>query len=479
MARSSWSSPWRRLFLLCLLVGTTGTAGPLACTRSGFASWGSGSADGWRSEAGAFDAAGDVAGDVAGDGTDQGSTQDAIAETGPPDGAVNPLDGAVNPLDGAVNPPDGAVNPLENLWSKTMGDISDDQGTWVVVDASGNITLMATFAGTIDPGGGEITSYSTYHDLFVTSFTSEGVHRWQLVLNGITNPPIGQGMVVDGSGNVTIAGSFTGSVVLGSGGVASRGRDIFVTSFSRDGVHRWKKIIGGVDDDSAYALAVDNSGNVTVTGRFEDHVNFGGGDVYAWNYGDIFIVSFSTDGDYRWHQALGGDYYDRGTAVAADSSGNVTIAGTFEVTAELGGAPLTSVGDKDVFVTSFSSDGVHRWQKALGGALDDSARSIAVDGSGNITLVGTFQEMAELGGGGVTSKGLADIFITSFSANGVHRWQKALGGTLDDMGASIATDGNGNLTLVGGFEGTLDLGGGNETSKGLADIFISNFSPNG
>ncbi|MBW2736729.1 MAG: hypothetical protein JRH20_30450, partial [Deltaproteobacteria bacterium] len=83
-----------------------------------------------------------------------------------------------------TRPPDGAVSPPEHLWSKTMGDISDDQGTRVVVDASGNITLMATFAGTIDPGGGEITSDSTFRDLFVTSFTSEGVHRWQRVLNG-------------------------------------------------------------------------------------------------------------------------------------------------------------------------------------------------------------------------------------------------------------------------------------------------------
>ncbi|MBW2737181.1 MAG: hypothetical protein JRH20_32780, partial [Deltaproteobacteria bacterium] len=162
--------------------------------------------------------------------------------------------------------------------------------------------------------------------------------------------------------------------------------------------------------------------------------------------------------------------FDSSYGVAVDDKGNVTLTGYFNGTADLGGGNVTSRGFNEIFVTSFSSEGVHRWQKALTGSGDNTGHDIAVDASGNVTLTGTFNHTVDLGGGDVTSKGINDIFVTSFTSEGVHRWQRALGSPSSDEGWGVATDGSGNVTLTGRFSDTIDLGGGDVVSKGITDV---------
>jgi len=81
----------------------------------------------------------------------------------------------------------------------------------------------------------------------------------------------------------------------------------------------------------------------------------------------------------------------------------------------------------------------------------------------------------DLGGGNETSKGLADIFISNFSPNGDHRWQRVLGGTLNDAARNVAIDDDGNTTLTGAFSDTVNFGDGDVTSKGGQDIFLVKF----
>ncbi|MBW2736079.1 MAG: hypothetical protein JRH20_27145, partial [Deltaproteobacteria bacterium] len=145
--------------------------------------------------------------------------------------------------------------------------------------------------------------------------------------------------------------------------------------------------------------------------------------------------------------------------MAVDASGNVYVTGYFAGTANLGGGDVTATGSSDVFITSFTSAGGHRWQKALGGTSSSAGLSVAVDGNGDVYVVGNYQGAANFGGGDVTALGSSDIFVTSFTAAGAHRWQKSLGGTSLDYCDSVAVSGSGNVYLVGDFMETADLGG--------------------
>ncbi|MBW2732877.1 MAG: nucleotide-binding protein, partial [Deltaproteobacteria bacterium] len=225
-----------------------------------------------------------------------------------------------------------------------------------------------------------------------------------------------------------------------------------------------------------WGVATDGSGNVTLTGRFSDTIDLGGGDVVSKGITDVFITSFTSEGVHRWQRGLGGANYDVGEGVAIDGGGNVTVAGRFVGTANFGGGDVTSRGVNDIFVTSFTSEGVHRWQRALGGASTDIAHGVAADNRGNVTVTGSFSGTVDLGGGDITASGGNDIFLTNFSATGVHRWQRTLGGSGSDTVYCVVADHN-DMIFTGLFSDTVDLGDGDVTSKGITDVFVVKLGP--
>ena len=388
----------------------------------------------------------------------------------------------VSTADGAIidtRPDSAGGGPPAQLWQKALGGTDVDRGEDIAVDQAGNVYVTGYFAGTADLGGGNVISTKKSHDIFVTSFSAAGAHRWQKNLGGASSDH-GAAIAATSAGEVYVTGYFFDTADLGGGTVTSKGvTDIFLTSFSATGAHRWQKALGGISVDSDGGIAVDNVGNVYLSGAFNDTADLGGGNATSKGSWDVLMTSFSAAGAHRWQKALGGIGDDTAHGVAVDSGGNVYLCGVFSGTSDLGGGNVSSKGDYDIFVTSFSAAGAHRWQKALGGAWGDYGGAIAIDTGGNVYLSGYFSATADLGGGNVVAKGATDIFVTSFSATGAHRWQRTLGGTGQDSGSSIAVDSSSNVYVTGDFTDTAELGGGAVTSKGFNDIFVTSFSASG
>jgi len=74
---------------------------------------------------------------------------------------------------------------------------------------------------------------------------------------------------VDSSGSVWVAGRVLGTVDFGGGPVTSRGLwDTFVVKYAANGTFLWAKRVGGTTMTFADGIAVDRSSNVIVTGSF-------------------------------------------------------------------------------------------------------------------------------------------------------------------------------------------------------------------
>ncbi|MDP6159742.1 MAG: SBBP repeat-containing protein, partial [Acidimicrobiales bacterium] len=165
-------------------------------------------------------------------------------------------------------------------------------------------------------------------------------------------------------------------------------------------------------------------------------------------------------------------------SVAVDSSGNVYTTGYFNDTVDFdpgpGTANLTSNGSSDVFVSKLDSSGDLVWAKSFGGSESDSAKSVAVDSSGNVHTTGYFRDTVDFDPGAGTTNLTAsvivsagtvyqgpDVFVSKLDSSGDLVWAKSFGEPNSDWAESVAVDSSGNVYTTGRFatyysSGTVD-----------------------
>src|SRR5436309_1136933 len=169
-----------------------------------------------------------------------------------------------------------------------------------------------------------------------------------------------------------------------------------------------------------------------------------------------------------WAKRFGGTSADVAQGVAVDSSGNIVVAGYFTGAVDFGRGTLTSAGSYDVFVAKYAVDGTPLWTKRLGGTGVDQARAVAVDGSGNVAVVGLFQGTANFGGASLTQGGswTYDMFVAKYAGSDGHfLWAERFGATpspggfVENMPNAVAADGSGNVFVTGDFRGSITFGG--------------------
>ena len=241
-------------------------------------------------------------------------------------------------------------------WVKTYGGTSNEYGYDIALDSSGNTYITGTFLGTVDFGGGNITA-AVLIDTFVIKTNSSGVFQWVKTYGGSASE-FGYRIAVDSSDNVYITGHFTGTLDFGGGNVTSVGNeDIFVLKLNSSGVFQWVKTYGDTSADFGYGIAVDSSSNVYITGYFNETVDFGGGDITSVGNQDIFVLKLNSSGVFQWVKTYGDTLSDWGYGVAVDSSSNVYITGYFIGTVDFGAGDITSAGAGDIVVFKTNSSG--------------------------------------------------------------------------------------------------------------------------
>jgi len=77
------------------------------------------------------------------------------------------------------------------------------------------------------------------------------------------------GVAADPAGNILVTGSMAGTIDFGGGPLTSAGSsDVFLAKYSAGGAVLWTKHLGGPGPDVGYGVASDSAGNVIVVGYF-------------------------------------------------------------------------------------------------------------------------------------------------------------------------------------------------------------------
>jgi len=197
---------------------------------------------------------------------------------------------------------------------------------------------------------------------------------------------------------------------------------------------------------------------VFLTAIYTGAVGFGGVNLNSTSgSSDIAVVKLSgATGATMWAKSWGGSGYDDPSSLAVDGSGNVAVIGKAGGPVNLGGG---LVGNGGAFVAKYSgADGSYQWGKVL---AVGAGSGIAVEAStGKVFVTGSFSGSADFGGGSVTTarSGNGGMYVAAYGPTGNYLWAKVYG--IDgDAGLAVSVDTGGNLAVTGCAAGLIDFTG--------------------
>ena len=278
----------------------------------------------------------------------------------------------------------------------------------IAVDNSGNVYVAGTSWGTND-------------DYITIKYNSSGVQQWAARFNGSANSSDRiNAMTIDNSGNIYV----TGQAQFNNGLL----NDYFTIKYNSNGDTLWTRRYDGGENpssapnDYAYSVAVDQSGNVYVTGG-------------ARTYPSVSIIAtlkYNSSGVVQWVKWYNGPDTDEGFAIKVDASGNSYVTGR-----------RSNLSNNDYITLKMNPNGDTSWVKLYNGPGngDDRPYALVLDGSGNTYVTGY----------STGSSTLRDFTTIKYNSSGIQQWIASYNGAANniDEAYSIVVDNSSNVYIAG------------------------------
>jgi hypothetical protein len=364
------------------------------------------------------------------------------------------------------------------IWSRRFGGVSSENATSLAVAANGDIYLAGSFGGTVDFGSGPLMSAGST-DIFLVKLGPAGVTLWSNSVGDASSQSIAS-LALDPAGNVILAGGFAGTLNFGGGALTSVGStDVYVAKFSPGGGHLWSKRFGDMAAQSAQGVATDAAGNVVVAGNNAGGVDFGGGQILSTGGTDGFAVKLDAGGGaHIWSLGYGDPNLQSTFGVAVDPVGNAVIAGRTAGGMSFGGQMAAGDGmGEDIFVGKLDAAGKGVWVTLLASTTIKQTGGVAVDLDGNVFTTSFMTGDMDFGVATLQSAGGQDAFVTKLDPDGKALWARAFGDMANQTGRAVAAGPKGFVVVTGASEGVIDFGGGALTSQGSTDVFVAKLAP--
>jgi len=231
--------------------------------------------------------------------------------------------------------------------------------------------------------------------------TSDNDHAWAIA--------------VDGTGNVYVTGSSYGSGTEDD-------VDYATVKYNPSGVQQWVAEYDGTasNRDYAYAIAIDDAGNVYVTGQSEG----------SGTYFDYATVKYNSSGVKQWAARYAGTVsgWDGAWDIAVDDACNVYVTGS---------------SDGNYATVKYNPSGVQQWVARYDGPAneEDYAYAMTIDDADNVYVTGR----------SCASETYFDYATVKYNSSGVEQWVARYDAPLssEDGAYAIAVDGAGNVYVTG------------------------------
>jgi hypothetical protein len=390
------------------------------------------------------------------------------------------------------------------LWGLNFGGALYDGINKIITDAYDNIYAVGYYRGNVDLNPDmvdqDLVTLHGLYDMFIVKYNKEGEYIWGHGIGGLKEDGIFS-IALDIMGNIYVTGHFNGTVDFDGtpAGVMEISSsfdsdDGFLAKYNSDGEISWVFRIGGSDGDFSKEVAVDNDGNIIVTGTFEGTINFGDGFINAadgtnpgWpKEGDAFIAKYNNGGDLIWAKSIVGDdgpnggYDNSVNSLVIDDDNNIYVTGLIYGKGDFDMDYIdehidTSFSDYASYFAKYNSDGDYIWSHTTAPKVIGFTRDMAIDANNDIYLTGNFFyssgppweadfDVHPDSIHALQSYGGPDVFIVKYNSDAQLLWAYNVGGKGYDYGTALAIDDSFNVCVGGWFFESTDFDANPDTN---------------
>jgi hypothetical protein len=319
-------------------------------------------------------------------------------------------------------------------------------------------------------------------DILIFKYHANGQLAWTKQL-GSTGEDLGKGIAINNNGDLFVTGHYRNTLYYDNDSLVSLGNtDAFVAKLDLQGNLSWIKSIGNSSFETGTSIACDALGNSYITGTFEDSLDIDNQNLQSYGNLNNFIIQLNPAGNLGWKNSLGTPTFDNLKDIQLDANGNVYIAGYFRsvLLGTLG--QLNSNGDQDALLLKLDANGQLLWWKNQGGAFADFGFALKIQAP-YLYWTGIYQDSMVLNGLPLVSEGEFDAFLIQADLQGNTNWVQVIGGLDDSKAFDLTTTSDGRIYLAGYFEGTARWATDSFSSRNPrhvpSDAFISEYDSNG
>jgi len=314
--------------------------------------------------------------------------------------------------------PEWVETGVVSVWSSGRRYILETAQSWVVAIGGMNEDVyrgaVALPEGDVVTVGHQASDAQGSSDAFISRWSRGGVHRWSRALGGSGEDRY-----------LSVAALLEGDVVaVGHQASDSQGgTDALISRWTIEGVHLWSYSLGGLSEDAYHAVTTLPTGDLVAVGyQTSDTVGVDAALISRW----------TAEGVHVWSHSLKAAYKDHYLSVTVLLTGDLIAVGY-----RLTGPQGSSV----VIVSRWTADGVLVWTRSLSGT----------SGGYRYTSVTTLPtgDLVAVGDRSSSEVGASDALISRWTADGVLVWSRTVQGNADDLYLSVSTLISGEVIAVG------------------------------
>ena len=253
--------------------------------------------------------------------------------------------------------------------------------------------------------------------------------------------------------------------------------DVLAVRMSRNGTKLWERVIGGVDEDRAFDVIVDDRGRFVIAGWSASDATgtkttprVGPGD-YTW---DTWLICLDAAGNDVWQSAFGGNGRHEPKAILQADNGNYLVASqTNADPSAFGQRAEPRRGAYDYWMFEVDPDGNYVQEHVYGGDANDLIWGAIMLEDRTVMLYGASESGAS-GDKTSASFGLSDMWLVNVDQQGNLLGQFSFGGDNLETPFFMTQYVDGDLFVSGESASTIS---GNKTSapRGRVDLWAVRF----